>query len=713
MVLNNRRTLGWLALLLIAGVAVTRPAAAASFAVTSALDAADASPGDGVCASTATGSPCTLRAAIQEANASAGADSITFSAGGPFAITLAGAGEDQAATGDLDIAPGGLTITGNGAAQTVIDGGALDRVLEVQASASLTLNDVTIRNGQTSTYGGGLASAGALTLNRVTLANNQAGLLGGGLFVGAGQAVVSRSLIHANQAAGDGGGAYLDSGAILRLVNVTVAANTATAGSGGGLYTNNAALVLFNVTVSGNTAAGAGGGVFGTASVRNSILAANTGDKDCGGTLNSQGYNFIGNPASCTVSGIATGNRSGANPLGGFNGQVFPLTGSSAAIDAGDPAGCVADAGGTPLTDDQMGNLRPQNGDGLGSAVCDMGAYEAPDVPTPTPTFTPSQTATPSPTATGTAPPSVTPAPTSTPGGQDQPPAPTATPSPTATAAARTYVVQAGDTLFWIAVRFTTTVSALQTANSLSDPGRLAVGQVLIIPPDSATTVVARAGDTLFSLARQYNTSVAALQAANGMGSRTILYAGQTVILPSGMASSPPPTASAPAGAYLVQPGDTLFRLALRFGTSVAALQAANGLGASTRLYAGQSLIIPGAAAGPLPTAPAPAAGANRHLVQPGETLFRLALRYGTTVAALQAANGLGASTLIYAGQTLIIPATANPPATPRPGQVHVVQPGETLFRLALRYGTTVAELQRANGLAGALIYAGQRLIIP
>jgi LysM repeat protein len=352
-----------------------------------------------------------------------------------------------------------------------------------------------------------------------------------------------------------------------------------------------------------------------------------------------------------------------------------------------------------------------------------MGAFEAPDVPTPTPTFTPSQTATASPTPTGTVPPSATPAPTNTPaptstpggGGQDQPPAPTATPSPTPTGAARTYVVQAGDTLFWIAVRFTTTVSALQAANGLSDPDRLAVGQVLVIPLDSAGTVVARPGDTLFSLARQYNTTVAALQAANGLGSRTVLYAGQVVILPSGAAGGPPPTAPAPAGAYIVQPGDTLFRLALRYGTTVAALQAANGLGSSTRLYAGQSLVIPGVAPAPTRPAPTPLPGASRHLVQPGETLFRLARRYGTTVAALQVANGLGSGTLIYAGQTLIIPtaAPANSPATPRPDQVYVVQPGETLFRLALRFGTTVAELQRANGLTGTLIYAGQRLVIP
>jgi LysM repeat protein len=98
-------------------------------------------------------------------------------------------------------------------------------------------------------------------------------------------------------------------------------------------------------------------------------------------------------------------------------------------------------------------------------------------------------------------------------------------------------------------------------------------------------------------------------------------------------------------GSYIVQRGDTLFRISLRFNTTVLALQQANGL-TSTRIYAGQRLVMPGAA---------PAPSGRTYLVQRGDTLFRIGLRYGVSVAALQTANGLR-GTLIYAGQTLVIP---------------------------------------------------------
>ena len=92
---------------------------AATFTVNSTTDAVDATR-DGVC-ETATGNGvCTLRAAIQEANFASGADVITLP-GGTYTIALTGRDEDQAATGDLDVSDD-LTIVGNGAESTIIDG---------------------------------------------------------------------------------------------------------------------------------------------------------------------------------------------------------------------------------------------------------------------------------------------------------------------------------------------------------------------------------------------------------------------------------------------------------------------------------------------------------------------------------------------------------------------------------------------------------------
>ena len=108
--------------------------------------------------------------------------------------------------------------------------------------------------------------------------------------------------------------------------------------------------------------------------------------------------------------------------------------------------------------------------------------------------------------------------------------------------------------------------------------------------------------------------------------------------------------------------------------------------------------------------APAFAHGPVIHVVQRGENLFRIALRYGVTVNALAATNRLSNTSLIYVGQRLVIPTNSSP----APSGVHVVRPGENLFRIALRYGMTVRALAAANGITNpSFIYVGQRLRIP
>ena len=101
-----------------------------------------------------------------------------------------------------------------------------------------------------------------------------------------------------------------------------------------------------------------------------------------------------------------------------------------------------------------------------------------------------------------------------------------------------------------------------------------------------------------------------------------------------------------------------------------------------------------------------------------GDTLVGIAARHGVSVGSLAAANGLSWSSWVYVGQRLVIPGSGTVPVTPNPtttpsGGVHVVQAGNTLFSIARQYGTTVSAIQAANGLAGSTIYVGQRLTIP
>jgi len=102
------------------------------------------------------------------------------------------------------------------------------------------------------------------------------------------------------------------------------------------------------------------------------------------------------------------------------------------------------------------------------------------------------------------------------------------------------------------------------------------------------------------------------------------------------------------------------------------------------------------------------------HVVHQGDTLYSLARRYGTTVSAIVRANGLRDPDWIYVGQRLVIPGAIATSSYSLPGSVHVVRRGENLFRIALRYGTTVQALALANNLSNTwLIRVGQRLVIP
>jgi hypothetical protein len=153
---------------------------AAEFRVDSNIDLIDSNPGDNVCATIS--STCTLRAAVQEANALSGTDTIIIPAG-IYNLSIPGKGEDLNETGDLDITDD-LSITGSHADETIIDGSGLDRVFQVFESSNVAICCVTIRNGRTfdGEHGGGIFSQGTLTINNSTISGNLADKRGGAIF---------------------------------------------------------------------------------------------------------------------------------------------------------------------------------------------------------------------------------------------------------------------------------------------------------------------------------------------------------------------------------------------------------------------------------------------------------------------------------------------------------------------------------------------------
>jgi hypothetical protein len=311
----------------------------------------------------------------------------------------------------LDIlADGGnpMTIEGNGA---TISGNNTVRVFFVDPGATLSLNAVTVSNGFTAFSGGGIANAGTLTLTNSAVFGNTATNNGGGILnINAGTLTLINSTVSINTAS-DAGGGILNFDGTLTIIDSTLSGNSAGGGGGianegtatltnstlsgnsagvdgGGIF-NGGTAILTNTTLSGNSAGTRGGGIYNldTLTLINSIIANSASGGDCrnASTITSSGGNLI-EDGSCSVAGALLGEPM----LGSLTGSpgYFPLLPGSPAIDTGDNSVCLAT--------DQRGTARPFDGDGDGTATCDLGSYELDTVTTPaTPTPTSPFTATP------------------------------------------------------------------------------------------------------------------------------------------------------------------------------------------------------------------------------------------------------------------------------------------------------------------------------
>ncbi len=348
---------------------------AATFVVNDVTDAVDMTPADNMCLTA--GGKCTLRAAVQQANALAGHDTIMLPAG-TYKLTISGRCEDAAATGDLDITDD-LTITGAGAATTIIDGGGIDRVFDVWAP--LGVSGVAIRNGNPGTMlcpsgqlplGGGIYSAAGMSTASVALTNvivtDNTATHGGGIENDLGSTlVVSGVTVSGNMASVAGGGIENEAGAPgATLTNVTVSGNTAGTGAG---VSNDGNLTLSFVTISGNPLDGSG-----DHTIRNTILANGSSGANCsgGGTLLAEDHNLdSGSTCGFTDPSDLINRNPDLGPLQDNGGPTFThaLAAGSPAIDAGS-GDCP------PPATDQRGVARPVDGNGDGSAACDIGAFE-------------------------------------------------------------------------------------------------------------------------------------------------------------------------------------------------------------------------------------------------------------------------------------------------------------------------------------------------
>jgi N-acetylmuramoyl-L-alanine amidase len=230
-------------------------------------------------------------------------------------------------------------------------------------------------------------------------------------------------------------------------------------------------------------------------------------------------------------------------------------------------------------------------------------------------------------------------------------------------------------------------------------------------------THTVRRGETLTSVAAADGLSVARLAAANGLSIDAQLTAGSQIQIPprggpveatsAASESSPPSTETAPSpsgsGGYTVRRGDTLSGIAARYGTSAAALAAANGMSVRGLLLAGRTLTVPGASAASSVSSEdvsGSESSSGGYLVRPGDTLSAIAARYGTSPTALAAANGMSVDGVLLAGRTLTVPggSSAPTPAAPSPAGAQpvaeYVSPGD------------VGAIAAADGVPAALAEA-------
>jgi large repetitive protein len=337
--MNRRLFTTFVAAALLAGcLMIAGQARADVFVVNSTADIVDANPADGVCATS--GGLCTLRAAIQQANALPGVHEIELPAG-VFELTIAGPGEDAAATGDLDILRG-MTIRGAGIDATIIDGLGGDRVFHAVAGLALTIQDLTIRGGDPGgTLGGAVFHPGpeGLSVARVRFeGNSSAG--GGAIFhVGAslivtdcffqndvtsgsggainkggvGSLIIARTQFDAETANGPGGAVLYIGAATTTIVDSKF--SNCRSGIGGAVYANGGSgLSVSNTPFESNQTTGLGGAIYysgtGDVAITNCTLALGDGTSGAGAC-------YIGTPGNLSISGSHIQNNSTSGTAGG------------------------------------------------------------------------------------------------------------------------------------------------------------------------------------------------------------------------------------------------------------------------------------------------------------------------------------------------------------------------------------------------------------
>lgn len=218
-------------------------------------------------------------------------------------------------------------------------------------------------------------------------------------------------------------------------------------------------------------------------------------------------------------------------------------------------------------------------------------------------------------------------------------------------------------------------------------------------------TYTVQKGDSLYKIAEKYNTTVTELKRLNNLTS-DILQIGQVLRLPT--ANIPDTTYDI----YTVQNGDSLWLIAQEYNTTVDELKILNNMTGNT-LYVGQQLKVP-TSTNSTPPEPSPNPTPTPeeydiYVITKGDSLWLIAQKYNTTVDELISLNNLSdlAISNLQVGDKLKVPKTESTTKT------YIVKSGDSLWSIAKEYNVTVDQLKSANNLTSNLLTIGQVLIIP
>ena len=257
-----------------------------------------------------------------------------------------------------------------------------------------------------------------------------------------------------------------------------------------------------------------------------------------------------------------------------------------------------------------------------------------------------------------------------------------------------------------IAKRFNVGVEEIKKANNLKS-NLISIGQKLIIPgfaPPSQTniTYVVQKGDSLWSIANANNTTVKEIINLNDLISNTI-YVGQILQIPNtGNSGVVTPDAET---VYIVQKGDTLYSIALKYNTTAQAIINKNNL-TSNILSVGQLLTIP---------KDVESTGSEEdvefvdsYVVQKGDTLYSISNTFGVSVNDIKNENNL-MSDVLTIGQVLTIPKKSGNNSS----SLYVVKKGDSLWSIANKFNSSINSIRMINNLKSDILTIGQTLIIP